>query len=150
MPAFQDFTAPLIGLPVSHVWQGHGSALFLEFGRLSQIRRRDGRPAESAGEMGLMLEWSWRIEGKRSILCGSDSDEPHIRRALSCIRDHAVAAVTLTSRLPEIDIGFSSGAHLVSFMTADGQPQWTLFDRRTGNDRWMFVRAGRLAFGSAA
>ena len=36
------FADALTGLPVSHVWRGHGSALFVEFGRLQSQTRRDG------------------------------------------------------------------------------------------------------------
>lgn len=71
----EAFEENLRGLPVSSVWRGHGSAIFLEFGRLTPGTRRDGTPAEPDGEFGLMIEWSWRIEGPSTILCGSWSDE---------------------------------------------------------------------------
>ena len=73
-PNFDSFAAPFIGLPVSHVWQGYGSAIFLEFGRTQTGRRRDGSPGNPRGEWSLMIQWSWRIEGKRRIWCGSSSD----------------------------------------------------------------------------
>jgi hypothetical protein len=34
--------------------------------------------------------------------------------------------------------------HVVSLMTAQGDPALTLFDRRDGEDRWIGVRCGRL------
>jgi hypothetical protein len=55
-----------------------------------------------------------------------------------------VAGASLFGRLPEIDIALSSGLHVVSLMTAQGDPAWTLFDRRDGEDRWIGVRCGRL------
>lgn len=57
---FEAFVAPLIDLPVSHVWQGHGSAIFLEFSVLKPHPRvrRDGSLCDPDGEMGLMIEWS--------------------------------------------------------------------------------------------
>ncbi len=30
--AFAEFRDELIGLPLSHLWRGHGSAIFLKFG----------------------------------------------------------------------------------------------------------------------
>ena len=74
---FEDIAIPLVGLPVSHSWRVHGSDIFLEFAKFSPPSRlrRDGSPCAPRGEMGLMIEWSWRIEGRRSILCGSWSDE---------------------------------------------------------------------------
>jgi hypothetical protein len=143
---FEDFATPLVGLPVSHSWRGHGSAIFLEFGQLSPSSRlrRDGSPCAPQGEMGLMIEWSWRIEGRRSILCGSWSDEERWPRALACLTRASVAGASLFGRLPEIDVALSSGLHVVSLMTAQGDPAWTLFDRRDGEDRWIGVRRGRL------
>ncbi len=122
------FTAPLVGLPVSHVWQGHGSALFREFGELRPRVRRDGSPGNPDGEMGLMLEWSWRIEGRRSILCGSWSPDRAWPRALGLLRGAEVVGARLFGRLPEIEVELSNGARVLSFMTAGGDPQWTLFD----------------------
>jgi hypothetical protein len=54
----EDFTARLIRLPVSHIWRGHGSALFLEFGLLQPRTKRDGSLGFPEGEMSLMIEWS--------------------------------------------------------------------------------------------
>ena len=38
--ALLTFRDALIGLPLSHFWRGHGSAIFLEFGRLTPTTRR--------------------------------------------------------------------------------------------------------------
>ena len=134
---FEDFAAPLVGMPVSHSWRGHGSAIFLEFGQLSPSSRlrRDGSPCAPEGEMGLMIESGWRIEGRRSILCGSWSDEERWPRALACLARASVAGASLFGRLPEIDVALSSGLHVVSLMTVQGYPAWTPFDRRDGEDR---------------
>jgi hypothetical protein len=146
---FDAFAAPLVGLPVSHVWRGHGSAIFLEFGALKPTTRRDGSPSHRTGEMGLMIEWSWRIEGKRSILCGSWTDERRWPTALACLTRTTVTKVTLFGRLPELDLAFASGLHLVSLMTGRGDPAWALFDRRAGC-RWAHVRHGLLRIEEAA
>ena len=71
----EHFRAAAYGLVLAHVWRGHGSALFVELGALTPRLRRDGSPGEPKGEIGLMIEWSWRIEDARSIICGSWSDE---------------------------------------------------------------------------
>lgn len=68
---FEAFASELIGMPVSRIWQRYGSAIFLEFGRLHSTRKRDGQPGSPRGEWTLMIEWSWRVEGKRRIWCGS-------------------------------------------------------------------------------
>ena len=69
------YRTAVIGMPISHVWRGHGSALFIELGALAPRTSRDGSAGEPQGEAGVMIEWSWRIEDGPSIACGSWSDE---------------------------------------------------------------------------
>ena len=141
---FSDFASPLIGLPVSHVWRGYGSALFLEFGALSQRTKRDGSAGDPLGKMSLMIEWSWRIEGRKSILCGSWSDDAKWPKLFGLLRNKTVVSASLFGRLPEIELCLSNDVRILSFMTADGDPNWTLFDRHEAAPRWMFVRCASL------
>lgn len=141
---FADFTDSLIGLPVSRVWQGYGSAIFLEFGRLHSTRKRDGQPGSPRGEWTLMIEWSWRIEGKRRIWCGSWSDGERWPRAFARLQNGAAASIQLVGRLPEIDLGLTNGLHLLSSMTAEGDPAWALIKRRDDASQSVGVRAGKL------
>ncbi len=134
---------PLIGLPVAHVWRSYGSALFLEFGQLSPGRARpDGFTGEAQGEMGLMIERSWRIERPRSIFCGSWSEEARWPKAFKALTGAKVRSVEIFGRLPEIAVALSNGMHVASFMTAGGQPDWALFDRRGPETSWLTVRNG--------
>lgn len=141
-PSFQLFCAPLIGLPTTHIWRGYGSAIFLEFGKLSHRKRLNGALGRNPqGEMGLMIEWSWRIEGKRRIWCGSWSEESRWERIFARLLNIQVTAASLVGRLPEIDLTFSNGLHVVSIMTAEGDPKWALFDRRGEQTNSLSVRA---------
>src|SRR5277367_686028 len=144
VPAFEEFCASLVGLPVSNIWQGYGSAIFLEFGNLEIRRRRDGSPGNPRGEWGLMIEWSWRIEGKRRIWCGSWSDGARWPRAFSRLLYSKVTSVSLFGRLPELDIGLSNGLHILSMMTREGDPEWVLFNRQEEHGIALCVKAGRL------
>jgi hypothetical protein len=94
--------------------------------------------------MSLMIQWSWRIEGRRSILCGSWSDEEKWPKAFGLVRNTTVTSATLFGRLPEIELCLSNGVHVLSFMMAEGNPQWVLFDRRGDVTRWLVVRRGHL------
>lgn len=76
-----------------------------------------------------MIQWSWRIEGKRRIWCGSWSDEDRWARVFKKLLHTKAVAVSLFGRLPEIDPCLSKGLHVVSMMTAEGDPQWALLDR---------------------
>ena len=74
-PNFHDFCQTAIGMRLSHVWRGHGSAIFVELGALRPTTTRDGSAGNGHGELELMIQWSWRIEVGSSIRCGSESDE---------------------------------------------------------------------------
>jgi hypothetical protein len=143
---FQDFIQPLIGLPVSHVWRGYGSALFLELGKVTpRVRRDETTSPNPYGEWSLGIEWSWRLEGKRRIWCGSWSDEERWLPFLNTLIGTTVSKVELFGRLPEVDVMFSNGLHLLSLMTADGDPEWGFINRGSGH-KSVRVRAGRLVF----
>jgi hypothetical protein len=60
---FQEPAHPLIGLPVSRVWRGVGSAIFLEIGKLFKetcwYPEKKRRMTSIVGQFGLMIEWTW-------------------------------------------------------------------------------------------
>jgi hypothetical protein len=144
--SLQTFRNALIGLPLSHLWRGYGSAIFLEFGQLapSTRTRRDGTPHNPRGEFGLMIQWSWRIEDAKSILCGSWSEESLWQPTFDLLRNKTVAEVSVLGRLPEIVLSLSGSLYVSSFMTADGDPQWALFDRRYATLKTLSVQEGRM------
>lgn len=123
------FAKALVGKRVSHAWRGHGSAIFLEFGSLSPTRQLHGRAGQPNGELGLMVEWSWRIENRKEILGGSWSDERKWKRLLHLLVGGRVTSVELFGSLPEIVVSLTTGLKVTSFMTTDGQPSWTLSGR---------------------
>jgi hypothetical protein len=141
---FESFTSSLVGLPVSGVWQGYGSAIFLEFGDVQRRRRLDGSPGNPRGQWTLKIEWSWRIEGKKKIWCGSWSDGQRWPRAFSRLQGATVASVSLFGHLPEIILRLSNGLRVVSMMTAEGDPAWGLVARAEGSSTGVYVRSGRL------
>lgn len=148
--AFEPFASSLIGLPISHVWRGYGSALFVEFGKLLPVARRDGSPGNPEGQVSLGVEWSWRIEDQTAIRCGSWSEEELWEPAFNTLRDAQVARCELFGALPEVIVTTVGGIRFLSFSTTDGQPQWHLVDRRDGLPRWFTVRRGRLHLGDGS
>src|SRR4051794_39204299 len=102
---FVEMTTDLIGIPVTHIWRGYGSAIFIELGELQPGRLlRNGTPGNAKGPFSLRIEWSWRIEGKRRIWCGSWTDEERWPRAFRRLVGSTVASISLFGRLPEIDM----------------------------------------------
>ena len=143
---FSELTRPATGLPVSHTWRGFGSAIFLELGTLrhpAALRATPParRPPNPCGEFGVMLEWSWRVERRRSIQGGSWSTERRIDAAVASLRGPQVTDLAVTGRLPELVIELSDGRWVHSFMTAEGQPEWTLF---LPDGSWLTVERGRI------
>ncbi|BCL75894.1 hypothetical protein JHS3_16300 [Jeongeupia sp. HS-3] len=120
------FTEAILGKTVSHVWRGHRSALFLEFGMLTPRTKRNGDPGNACGQISLMIEWGWRIERPRSILGGCWSEEKRWPGMFKQLLGSKVDGVEFIGRLPEIVVLLSNGLRVVSFMPAEGQPQWTL------------------------
>jgi hypothetical protein len=55
-------TTGLIGIPVTHIRRGYGSAIFIELGELKPGRLlRNGTLGNPRGPFGLKIEWSWRV-----------------------------------------------------------------------------------------
>ena len=90
-----------------------------------------------------MIEWSWRIERPKSILGGSWSSEGRWHGMFEKLKKATVAEVKLYGQLPEICVSLSNGLRVVSFMTAEGQPEWALISRqpKIGN---LCVKRGSL------
>ena len=128
----EHFRIATIGMAVAHVWRGYGSALFIEFGELTPAssQRKDGTPRAPSGEIGLMIETDWRIENAHTIVCGSGSDEELWEPTFVRLIGKHVADVTTFGRLPEVLISLSDDFHVASFSNVEGDPEWTLFDRR--------------------
>ncbi|MEN3068583.1 hypothetical protein [Uliginosibacterium sediminicola] len=126
MSIASPFFEALIGKAVSHVWRGHGSAIFVEFGTLTAHTRKDKTQGQAFGELSLMIQWSWRIERPKSILGGSWSPEARWPGMFEKLKGATVSEVQLYGQLPEICVSLSNGLRLTSFMTAEGQPEWAL------------------------
>ena len=140
----------MLGLPISHAWHGHGSTIFLEFGALTPGNcRRDGSVGNANGTMGLMLGCAWRIETQDAILCGSQSDISDQDQALQQLIGATVSDLKVLGRLPEIALEFSNHSTVISFTAVEGDPEWTIFDRRVQPERCLAVVAGQLTEGLA-
>ena len=150
--AFESLAGALRGLPIGHIWRGYGSALFLEPGAVSEVPRgtRDGK-TWLLGQVTLGVEWSWRVEDATAIRCGSWSDEVLWEPVFAQLLGTRIAQCALFGALPEIVLTTDTGMRLLSFSTTDGQPRWSLVDRRQeGPGRWFSVRDGALHLGDGS
>jgi hypothetical protein len=123
-------------MSLSHAWRGYGSAIFFEFGKLNY-----GDTKNPKGEASAMLEWSWRIEKKKSVFFGSFSGVRKIANGLQSLIGSEVLDVAVEGRLPELVISLSGSVWIHSFTTVEGHPEWTLF---LPNRNCLFSRIGRI------
>ena len=134
---FAEFAAPLRGLPVSHVWRGYGTAVFVEFGKLTQHPKMNN----PRGEFCLDLQFGWRVERSRSIWFGSDSGDRRISNQLSKLVGFVAANISLQGRLPELALCLKPNCWITTFSAEAGQPEWTLF---LPDGSWCYVFNGVL------
>jgi hypothetical protein len=134
----------LSGMIVSHVWFGHGSALFLELGMLSEGRKlRDGSIGNAQGEVTVMVDFGWRIERPRSIFCGSGDSKRRWASASKSLIGASVISANVVGRIPELELQLSNGHWLVTFSRYEGQPTWAVGFRALGLG-WLGVKRGKL------
>lgn len=140
---FHELTRPLIGMPISVAERGFGSAILLELGAVTSYTRtyRKREVVHHDGEVGLLLEWSWRVERPGSIQFGSWSTNPRITRGVASLQGHAILGVELEGRLPELVLTLDGKRWLHTFMTAEGQPTWLI---RLRDGAWLGVNRGHL------
>jgi hypothetical protein len=145
---FHELTLPIIGLPVSFVWRGCGSAIFLEIGEIIGTippGKDDRGTASHTGRFGVMIQWSWRVERPKSIYFGSFSSDRVIDNRLAKLQQRTVKAVEVEGRLPELVIQLSGGLWVHSFATEESQPEWCLFlDRTQSSQAWLSSEHGKL------
>lgn len=132
-------------MTVSHVWFGHGSALFLELGALSdgRKRRKDGSVGNAQGEITVMVDFSWRVERQRSILCGSGDSKKSWASASKKLLGASVLSAQVVGRIPELELKLSNGLWLVTFTHYEGQPTWAVGFKALGLG-WLCVKGGKL------
>ena len=148
---FLVLVQPLLGLPVTRTWRGHGSAIFLEIGELTETTRQRGDGTKYSiikGEYTLMIEWSWRVERLRSIWFGSFNTKREIENRLEKLVGLTIESIGVECRLPEIVVALSNKKRVHSFTTSDGQPDWILFFNNSGipddSRQWIFSHHGHL------
>jgi hypothetical protein len=96
-----------------------------------------------------MIEWSWRIEDDRHILCGSWSEDADWERIFASLIGQTIRDISAFGRLPELSIALSEGCHITSFMTAEGQPAWAIFDNAPEfGQGFIHVEDGQIVEGS--
>ena len=136
---FQEHVRPLLELNVSLAWRGHGSAIFLELGRL--LPDDDHNARHTSGEACVMVEWDWRVEHQSAVEFGSSSPGPQIERGIRGLQGARIERISLAAGVPELVVVFSNGRLLRSMLMMAGDPQWGL---KLTSGSWIKVTQGKL------
>jgi hypothetical protein len=136
---FETQRQRLRGMELTFVWRGFGSACFLEFGHLRYMVHKNRQSRFPTGEMSVFLSWSWRIEHGNRIIVGSWSDDEDWQPAFDLMTGAKVLDITHFGRLPEIEIELSNGFRLLTFMTVEEGPDWTISSRAATGEKDMFL-----------
>lgn len=137
----QNTVDKIKGMKVSHIWRGYGSAIFLELGKLTTHPQRNN----PSGEITIMIEWSWRVEKRRSILFGSWSSNTKINNQLPKLKGLLIEEVQFVGRIPELELNLENKLWLHSFQTTEPQPDWCILS----NGKAVFVERGKIKISDA-
>lgn len=140
---FVNLTRPLVGLPVSLPWQGHGSAVFFELGELQLVETKRSNYQE--GVACIAVEWDWRVEGGKRVLFGSSNSRPRIAAGIRSLQGVTIDSLDITGAIPELVIRFSNGVYLKSMVMVTGYPEWSI---RTIDGEYIHAHNGDLQRGS--
>ncbi len=132
---YEDLLHNLIGLPVAHVWFSDYSVVYFELGELtpSELIRRDGSLGNPNGEVIVYAGFDWRIERARSIFCSRHDSRKRRYSVCESVLGSTVMESSIFGRIPELNIGFSSGLWLVTFGFYRGNPQWSIGFKQSGS-----------------
>jgi hypothetical protein len=142
--AFAQVAKALVGMELSHIWRGHGTALFLEFGKLSERLRKDGSVGNPIGEISVGLEFEWRIELDRRVVCGSHGDQELWPEVFKSLLGKRAARVELFGDVPELRVVMGERERLLTYSLDDGGPEWALTDNRSTPPTWIYWQNGEL------
>ena len=148
---FKKLVNPLLGLPISRIWRGYGTSLFIELGKLStkSNRLKNGkRISYQIGQISIFIGWDWRIERTKSIYFGSWSKDKIVNSRLPQLKGRTIISVDYEGRLPELVIKLSNGLWIHSFhvgSTGDTHPAWHIHYRKKGSHLFVGSYLGGLA-----
>ena len=139
----ENSIASLIGLPISKPWQGYGSAVFFELGKL-KTETTDRGKRYGVGQASIRIEWDWRVKDSRSILYGSSNSYPEIGKGLVDLQSVRIQSIEFENDVLDIRVKLSNGQTIQSATMTTGQPQWSL---RLEDGNYIFPKAGGLYTG---
>ena len=118
---FAELAGPLVGLPISTVWLGDCTALYLEIGPLTDVYPHSGRPK---AQHTAYLRFHWVLESDAGQELSS-TDAEAAARIGSALAGDQVSAV-MFSESCEIVLALASQRRLRSVASEPAEPEWSL------------------------
>ena len=134
----------LVGLPITHIWQGHGTALFLEFGDLAESYRSDGTVGNPKGEISVDLQFDWRVESGHKIVCGSGGNSEIWDFHFKSMIGSTTLDLSVTGVIPELCLDLSNGYRVITCALDEDGPHWALMDNRQSGGICISATEGRI------
>jgi hypothetical protein len=119
---FAELAGALAGLPISRVWFGDYTALYLEIGPLTDIYSYSGRPK---GQHTIYLGFDWVLESDAGQRVFS-ADNGSAKRIGGALTSDQVVAATLSASC-ELVLVLASHRRFRSVANAPGETEWTLY-----------------------
>jgi hypothetical protein len=135
-----------IGLPVSDVWRGIGSTIFIELGKLHKHSNGRKYNSKGVGDISLMFDCGWRLERKDSIVAGSDDQKLEIANQIKKLLGRSVKSISFSGRIPEITIEFGNSLCLQSFCCYRSD-DWGIIFRNEGS---IGKKRGKVIYGRSS
>lgn len=129
MPEFDVLIQLLLGQAVAAAEIDYGSYFTLYIGAITQqdftVSGHSFNCKQSAVE--LRIGRDWRLESGTAIRCSSADSQPAMVDGLAVLTGQEITSLTVTGRIPELVIGFTSGDVLRTLTTAyDRYPAWDI------------------------
>ena len=137
-----NYTKELIGLPVSLPWMGYGSAIFLELGKLEDIKTT--RQNHQKGEACISVSWDWRFEKGVKVLFGSSNTYPEIDNGIQILKGSRVHSIETFGSVQELIVRFDNDLCLRTMVMISDNPKW---DIRIKNEQYLYSKNGCLYYG---
>ncbi|NNJ24354.1 hypothetical protein [Alienimonas chondri] len=119
---FAELTSFAIGLPITRVWLGDYTALYIEIGPLTKAYCQSGRPkAEHTAYLG--FQWVLESGAGREF---SSTDPDAASRIVTAISGERIRCVTASPSL-ELILSLHSGRLLRSVASEPDEPEWSLY-----------------------
>lgn len=140
---FRYWHGPIVGLRLSHIWEGYAARIFLQFGRLAEHVRLDGSSGQPRGEFELtnVHSWSgWELSIQGNPIATSQGRWPIRERILKrLLIGRRLQSIQIDARTRSTRLTFTRGLVLSTDSLAncpDREPHWLLRLPTSGSDDW--------------